>query len=348
MGFTGATLDFLNKAAGQGKERDYSGAALDLVNSATEGGGYTGAALDMNIDWSQFESISDLTGNVGEMFHVKNLVGTGMFLGANTKDANPSLLDGLAISSLRTDEPALTLVDNITPADEREIDLPSTLDLATIYLNPIDMMIETSMLFGATIEGNQGDETFVQSLSTVAIVADRVDATVMTADNELLDGLTMNLWDNGVDLNQGVAINHGEIEVDQTINFDAIKLSDPDAYDMDLTIGDALDVLRHIVNLETLTGAAYHAADVDNDDDIDIGDALDVLRHIVKLDTIDTFDLIDETGNRVTQLEDSNPSIPPQWTLIANGDVDQSGSFATEYSIEQVGTPNVPVEPTAV
>ena len=154
----------------------------------------------------------------------------------------------------------------------------------------------------------------------------------------------MNFWDNGVDLNQGVAINQGEIEVDQTINFDAIKLSDPDAYDMDLTIGDALDVLRHIVKLETLTGAAYHAADVDNDDDIDIGDALDVLRHIVKLDTIDTFDLIDEAGNRVTQLEDSNPSMPPQWTLIANGDVDQSGSFSTDYTIAQTGTSDVPVD----
>ena len=154
----------------------------------------------------------------------------------------------------------------------------------------------------------------------------------------------MNLWDNGVDMNQDVAINNGEIEVDQTINFDTIKLSDPNAYDMDLTIGDALDVLRHIVKLETLTGAAYHAADVDNDDDIDIGDALDVLRHIVKLDTIDTFDLIDETGNRVTQLEDTNPSIPPQWTLIANGDVDQSGSFATDYTMVQTGTSDMVVD----
>jgi hypothetical protein len=134
------------------------------------------------------------------------------------------------------------------------------------------------------------------------------------------------------------------MEVDQTIDFDAIKLSDPDAYDMGLTIGDALDVLRHIVKLETLEGAAHHAADVDNDDDIDIGDALDVLRHIVKLDTIDTFDLIDEAGNQVTQLEDSNPSIPPQWTLIANGDVDMSGSFATDYTVTQTGTTDMVVE----
>jgi hypothetical protein len=242
----------------------------------------------------------------------------------------------------------LTLVDNITPADVRDPDLPSTLDLATIYLNPIDTMIETYLTFSGTVEGNQGAESFAQTDSQMTIISDRPDATILTTDNELLTGLTMNLWDNGVDMNQDVAINGGEIEVEQTIDFDTIKLSDPDAYDMDLTIGDALDVLRHIVKLETLTGAAYHAADVDNDDDIDIGDALDVLRHIVKLDTIDTFDLIDEAGNRVTQLEDSNPSVPPEWTLIANGDVDQSGSFAAEYTIAQTGTPDVVVESAVV
>jgi hypothetical protein len=308
-----------------------------------------GAALDMNIDWGQFESISDLTGTVGEMFHVESLVGAGMFLGSSTQDDNPSLLNGLALSSINTSTvPTLTLVDNVTSADPRVLDLPSTLDLATIYLNPIDTMIETYLTFSGTVEGNQGAESFAQTDSQMTIIPDRPDATILTTDNELLDGLTMNLWDNGSDLNQGVAINQGEIEVEQTIDFNEIKLSDPDAYDMDLTIGDALDVLRHIVKLETLTGAAYHAADVDNDDDIDIGDALDVLRHIVKLDTIDTFDLIDEAGNRVTQLEDSNPSIPPQWTLIANGDVDMSGSFAPEYTIAQTGTTDVAVDQLVV
>jgi hypothetical protein len=34
--------------------------------------------------------------------------------------------------------------------------------------------------------------------------------------------------------------------------------------------------------------------------------------------------------------------------LVANGDVDQFGSFAPEDMIEQVGSPDVPVESTVV
>ena len=36
---------------------------------------------------------------------------------------------------------------------------------------------------------------------------------------------------------------------------------------------------------------------------IQADDAVAVPRHIVELDTIDTFDLIDENGNRVTTLD---------------------------------------------
>ena len=105
-----------------------------------------------------------------------------------------------------------------------------------------------------------------------------------------------------------------------------------DAYDFDINITDAIDVLRHIVDLEALTAgsSAFHAADVDNDNDIDISDAIDVLRHIVDLEAIDTFDLIDSNGARVTEL-DADISGEPTWTLVANGDVDMSGSYADAY-----------------
>jgi len=303
-----------------------------------------GAELDLNIDWSQFESLGGLTGNDDDWFKTDNLLGGGLFLGETTEEDNASLLNGLTLTSLRTDEPALTLVDNMTPSDERQVDLASSLDLMTLYLNPLDSVKSTAMTFSGLVAANQGAVELTQYASSVEMNTSRVHSLVKTSSDTLLDQLTLNLWDQGMDLNQSIGINEGGLKVDQTINFDAIKLSDPDAYDMDLTIGDALDVLRHIVNLETLTGASYHAADVDNDDDIDIGDALDVLRHIVNLDTIDTFDLIDEAGNRVTQIEDTNPSVPPQWTLIANGDVDQSGSFAAGYTIAQTGTSDVVVE----
>jgi len=88
--------------------------------------------------------------------------------------------------------------------------------------------------------------------------------------------------------------------------------------------------------LESLTSgsSAYHAADVDNDGDIDISDAIDVLRHIVELDTIDTFDLIDSEGARVTQLEAEASGEAPTLILVSNGDVDMSGIFADDYVVE--------------
>jgi hypothetical protein len=58
--------------------------------------------------------------------------------------------------------------------------------------------------------------------------------------------------------------------------------------------------------------------------------------------------LIDSSGNRVDQIEDGNPATLPEWTLIANGDVNQSGSFAADYTIAQTGTPDVVVDQPVV
>ena len=303
-----------------------------------------GAELGLNIDWTKFESIGVLTGDSSEMFQSEKLADSSVFVDTSTQLNNSQLLEGITVSSLRTDDPKLTLVDKVTPVNAWEVDLASNMDLLTIYLNPVDDFEQSTLNYSGLVEVNQGTNEIQQYSSSLDIMANGVDVKVISADNQLLTGVTMNLWENGSDLDQSVGINAGEIEVDQTINFDAIKLTEANAYNMDLTISDALDVLRHIVNLEPLTGARYHAADVDNNGTINISDALDVLRHIVRLEMIETFDLIDDQGNRVTQLEDSNPTTPPEWTLIANGDVDQSGSFATDYTIAQTGTTDVVVE----
>jgi len=92
-------------------------------------------------------------------------------------------------------------------------------------------------------------------------------------------------------------------------------------------------VLRDIVNLVDLTGHAFHAADVDNDNDIDIQDALFILRDIVNLTDVDTFDLIDADNDRVTLLDADSISSAPTWTLVANGDVDMGGSFDNAYVV---------------
>ena len=115
-----------------------------------------------------------------------------------------------------------------------------------------------------------------------------------------------------------------------------MKLSNPSAYNdiSSIQADDAVDILRHIVELDSLAdGSIYwHAADLDNDGQIAADDAVDILRHIVELDTIDTFDLIDNaTGNRITNLDPD--AALGQWTIVANGDVDGSGSFNDGYTV---------------
>jgi hypothetical protein len=150
-----------------------------------------------------------------------------------------------------------------------------------------------------------------------------------------LTDTSVNLWKDGADTGTSVAVDSGEISIANTVTFDTVKLAAANAYDFDINITDAIDVLRHIVDLEALTAgsAGYHAADVDNNGTVNITDAIDVLRHIVDLETIDTFDVLDSSGARVTQLDADATGDAPTWTLVANGDVDMSGSFADDYVV---------------
>jgi len=164
------------------------------------------------------------------------------------------------------------------------------------------------------------------------------DTTIATDDTaatitKLTGDVTVDLWDaSATSATTSIAIDAGEIIIENTVSFDEVKLSVPSAYDFDINISDAIDVLRHIVNLETLTGNAFHAADTDNNGSVNISDAIDVLRHIVNLETIDTFDLIDSSGNRVSELDANASGDAPTWTLVANGNVDMSGSgFDSAY-----------------
>jgi len=166
------------------------------------------------------------------------------------------------------------------------------------------------------------------------------DTTIATDDTaatitKLTGDVTVDLWDaSATSATTSIAIDAGEIIIENTVSFDEVKLSVPSAYDFDINISDAIDVLRHIVNLETLTGNAFHAADTDNDGKVNISDAIDVLRHIVNLESIDTFDLIDSSGNRVSELDANASGDAPTWTLVANGNVDMSGSgFDGDYVV---------------
>jgi hypothetical protein len=159
---------------------------------------------------------------------------------------------------------------------------------------------------------------------------------IYTANDMLLNSLSLLYFKDGVETGVSTLVESGGISFDQALDFDAVKLSDPSAYNNTSSIqaDDAVAILRHIVNLDLLdsNAIAWNAADVNNDGMIAADDAVAVLRHIVNLDMIDTFDLVDNTtGNRVTNLDPD--AALGQWTIVANGDVNSSGSFNDGYTV---------------
>ena len=146
-----------------------------------------------------------------------------------------------------------------------------------------------------------------------------------TSTTSVPDGLTVNLVDssststsfttsNGAILaSSNLAISHAELASQSTV------------YTSDIDINDVVAQLRDIVELQALSGAAKEAADVDNDGDVDVNDVVAVLRHIVELESISSFDLVNSSGARVTEV---GPSMADATlTLVQNGDVELDGSF---------------------
>ena len=150
--------------------------------------------------------------------------------------------------------------------------------------------------------------------------------------------LSLDLYKDGSSLDKSVVIDNASILITEAIDFDVVKITPSDAYNQDITITDAIGVLRHIVDLESFTpgSSGYHAADVNNDGNINISDAIEILRHIVDLEAIDTFDTIDASGNLVTTLDANASDDTPTWTIVANGDVNMSGEFDAAYVMADI------------
>jgi hypothetical protein len=186
-------------------------------------------------------------------------------------------------------------------------------------------------------------DSFVITLSDgISITMQQIDVTVArgaiyTTDNKLLDSISLNYFKDGLDTGISTLVEGGDITFpDTSLDFDAVKLSDPAAYNDTSSIqaDDAVAILRDIVFLDIIEteSTIWHAADVNNDGRIAADDAVAILRHIVFLDEIDTFDLVDNTtGNRVTNLDPD--AALGQWSIVANGDVNSSGSFNDAYTV---------------
>jgi hypothetical protein len=205
----------------------------------------------------------------------------------------------------------------------------------TFYVNPKDGIEQVSLsIKDIVLSTDQGDV----SAADYSVMADTnmVDAMIQLDDaSGYLNNTTIHYYKDGVDTGISTLIEEGGIIINDSVVFDEIKLANNDAYNSGISIGDAVDVYKYLVNLAPLTegSAEYHAADVNNDGSVTIGDAVSIEKHIVNLAPIDSFDLIDAQGNRITSL-DADSSVDMQtWTIVANGDVDLSGSFNEAYVI---------------
>lgn len=295
------------------------------------------AGLDIGLDWSQFEVINYNDGS-SQWFNSKSL--TSNFFEAR-QDIATSKLESVVVASLDiSSTPSLTLVDSVVTNSAGEIDKPSSLIIGDIYLNPVDGISDVTITYGGAVVVSQGDGQFLQATKSLEINTNPIDAIIsvgrISGDNGYLANTSVETYKGNIDQNVSTEVNgSGEMWFHQSTDMDEVKLSDANVYNFDtsINISDAIDVLRHIVDLEALTPGSdsYHAADVNNDGNINISDAIDILRHIVNLEAIDTFDLLDTDGGRVTQFDADASGNPPTWSIVANGDVNMSGSFADDY-----------------
>jgi hypothetical protein len=170
---------------------------------------------------------------------------------------------------------------------------------------------------------------------SMVIPATNVDANILASSTHSITGLNLELWsETGSSAEQSLTTTNGEVSIDTNHTVDHVKLSESSAYNMAdaIDISDVLLAVKHIIDVSSLTGNAKQAADVNNDGSVDISDVLLIVKHVIDIAPIDHFDLVDSSGNRVTQLTDLTSGDAPSYQLIMNGDVNMDGAFSETYT----------------
>jgi len=155
----------------------------------------------------------------------------------------------------------------------------------------------------------------------VSVDISAIDDTTILYNDKILTNLQVQISNTTFD------INNGFFAIDQDVNFNYITLSNESAYQGSTSILDMYDTLDLIG--QDVNTIKTHAADINNDDIININDLYAIIGDIGSQPG--HFDLIDQNGNRINQLNSSLLDLDNQLTLVANGDVDLSGSFNDQY-----------------
>ena len=302
--------------------------SADMANVTDIGvNSITGAEIDLNIDWTQFEVMSYNDGS-SQLFESINSINTPSVW--QTYNDSLGNLNKLVVGSVDTAaNPAKTLVDNVESTGLGVVtDRPSSLELGSIYLKPIAGLEVIDFSYEAIVMTDEGSQSFNQTSTTISIDTTLTSAIITTTNNEYLDNIELLFFKDGVDTGVSSLVEEGGIKIDTSVEFDSIILSVDNAYQGDLNIIDMYGVLDNIA--QDIDTYAEHASDSNNDGEVNIVDMYGVLNGIGQASQ--SFDLVDQNGILVTSFN-TNSSDIANWTIVANGDVDLSGVFSDEFVV---------------
>jgi len=121
-----------------------------------------GAEIDLSLDWTQFEAIDYGTNGTAQAFETKNAIDTQSVFQAYTDDITGAI-NKIVVGSIDTAaNPPKTLVDNVDSSGMGVADRPSSLELGSIYLNPIDSADTVDLSYGGIVVTNEASDHYTQ------------------------------------------------------------------------------------------------------------------------------------------------------------------------------------------
>jgi len=151
---------------------------VDSIVSRTDITSIAGADLSLNIDWDQFEAIDSSISS--KKFIIKK-VGDDLISVNSSSTDDPNTFDTLALVSVRTTGPLLTIVDTDTSNDVAT-SIINNADLIEVYVRPIANAGKLSIELSGTVSANQGQISFNQYDSTMSNINAVVGNSTPTGD----------------------------------------------------------------------------------------------------------------------------------------------------------------------
>jgi len=185
-------------------------------------------------------------------------------------------------------------------------------------------------------DGNGGSAS---STVTVDVASMGDGRYISDVDGNSLTNFTISLFSNGVDTGVVLEVDNGKVYLEDlanTVSFDTVVVN-ADVFDFGAAINtdDITALMKHKVGLDVLSGNQLQAADVDNDFDVDGSDGWAMSGVVLNgLDLVNTFDLTNADGSAVTELSAAVDGTG--LTLVANGDINQSGNFDDVYIMPDI------------